>query len=82
MPKIKSYLSSNVIVLDLAKNAAAIPGNGNVPVTFSYTFDVAKFLIAALDLDHWPKQMRICGDTITWNEFISLAEEMKGKCLM
>lgn len=65
MPKIGSYLSSNIIAVDLENNTAAIPGDGNVSVTFTYTFDAARFLVAALDLDQWPKQMRIHGDTVT-----------------
>jgi len=48
MPKVKTYLSPNVIAIDLAHNMAAIPGDGNVPVTFTYTFDIAHFLVAAI----------------------------------
>jgi nucleoside-diphosphate-sugar epimerase len=78
MPKVKTHLSPNVIAIDLAHNMAAIPGDGNIPVTFTYTFDLARFLVAALDLETWPETMKVVGDTVTWNEFVKLAEEAKG----
>ena len=92
MPKVKTYLSPNVIAIDLAHNMAAIPGDGNVPVTFTYTFDIAhflvaaiscrgaflsrRFLVAALDLETWPETMKVVVNIVTWNEFVQLAEEV------
>ncbi|KAL0937796.1 NmrA-like family protein [Colletotrichum truncatum] len=80
-PALKSHHPPHsVIVLDMEHNAAAIPGDGNTPVTFTYTFDVARFVVAALDLDRWPEthELRIVGDELTFNEFVRLAEEIKG----
>lgn len=77
-PALKSYHPHTVLVLDMEHNAAGIPGDGNVPVTFTYTFDVARFVVAALDLDKWPRELRIVGDELTLNELLALAEEAKG----
>lgn len=77
-PALKSYHPHTVLVLDMEHNAAGIPGDGDVPVTFTYTFDVACFVVAALDLDKWPDELRIVGDELTFNEFLALAEEAKG----
>ncbi|CAN9080104.1 unnamed protein product [Alternaria alternata] len=62
-PKVKSYLGNLPRVIDMAGNAAAIPGSGDVPVVFSYSFD---------------KELVIIGDKMTWNEFLVVAEETKG----
>lgn len=69
MPHIKPHLSPNVIAVDLANNMTAIPGTGNVPVMFTYTFHLARFIVAALDSEEWSQTMKIVGDTVTWNEF-------------
>ncbi|KAE8352309.1 NAD(P)-binding protein [Aspergillus coremiiformis] len=75
-PALKSYLKPNVFVLDIANKVAAIPGDGNVPVTFTYTFDLAKFVVAALDLERWEQETRVVGEELTWNQFLALAEEV------
>lgn len=74
----KSYLKPNVFVLDMANKVAAIPGDGNVPVTFTYSFDLARFIVASLDLDKWPHENKVIGDEMTWNEFVSLVENTLG----
>ncbi|KAI0170699.1 NmrA-like family protein [Pestalotiopsis sp. NC0098] len=53
-------------------------GTGDEMVTFTHTFDVARFLVAALDLDKWPRELRISGDVMTFKEFVKMAEEFKG----
>jgi nucleoside-diphosphate-sugar epimerase len=78
-PDLKSYMKPNVFVIDMKNHVAAIPGDGNVPVTFTYSYDLARFVVAALDLDEWPEESRVVGDTLTWNEFVTLAEEIRGK---
>lgn len=77
-PKVKSYLGNLPRVIDMAGNAAAIPGSGDVPVVFSYSFDVGRFIAALLSSPRWEKESVIIGDKMTWNEFLIVAEEMKG----
>ncbi|RAK96090.1 NAD(P)-binding protein [Aspergillus ibericus CBS 121593] len=77
-PTLRSYLKPNVFVVDLESRVAAIPGDGNVPVTFTYTFDLARFVVAALDLPEWPEESRVVGDELTWNEFVGPAESILG----
>ncbi|CAG8112401.1 unnamed protein product [Penicillium salamii] len=74
--KIKSYLKPFPTVIDIEHRVAAIPGNGNVPITFTYSFDVAKFVVSSLDLEEWPEESRMAGDILTWNELVSLAGEV------
>lgn len=78
-PALKSYLKPHIAAFDLENKVAAIPGDGNVPVTLTYSFDMARFLVASLDLEHWEEESRVVGDEITWNEFLALAEEARGE---
>jgi hypothetical protein len=52
-----------------------------VPVVFTHSFDVAKFVAAALDLPVWEKTWWIIDDRITWNDLAKQAQEVKGKYL-
>ncbi|TQN70094.1 Oxidoreductase BOA1, partial [Colletotrichum shisoi] len=43
-PRVKSYMDDVAFFADLANNVASIPGSGNVPVVFTHTSDVARFI--------------------------------------
>jgi hypothetical protein len=77
-PKVKSYMPPLPLVVDLPSNFAAIPASGNVPVVFTHTFDVGKFVAALLTKENWEKETYIIGDKLTLNEFVRVAEEVKG----
>ncbi|KAI9164186.1 Oxidoreductase BOA1 [Paramyrothecium foliicola] len=78
MPKIDSYLKPFVLVIDIAGKAAAIPGDGNTPITFTYSGDVAKYTVALLSVEEWEEESYIIGDKITWNDFLKNVEEVTG----
>ncbi|KAH7231555.1 hypothetical protein B0J15DRAFT_574934 [Fusarium solani] len=78
MPKVKSYLSPMTLFIDAAFKEAAIPGSGNTPVVFTYSHDVAKFTAALLTLDKWEKESYVIGTKLSLNEFLQLAEEVRG----
>ncbi|KPM46027.1 hypothetical protein AK830_g439 [Neonectria ditissima] len=77
-PKAKSYIDDIAFFIDVANDTAAIPGSGNTPVVFTHTFDVAKFVAAAIDLPEWSRESYIIGDKLSWNELLQLAQEVKG----
>ncbi|RSL84649.1 hypothetical protein BHE90_006527 [Fusarium euwallaceae] len=77
-PKCKSYLDDISFFIDVRNNFAALPGSGETPVVFTHSFDVAKFVAAALDLPKWEQTSWIIGDRITWNELAKQAQEVKG----
>ncbi|KAH6974334.1 hypothetical protein BKA56DRAFT_490357 [Ilyonectria sp. MPI-CAGE-AT-0026] len=77
-PSIKTYMTPMIFVLDLAHDTAAIPGSGNTPVCFIHTFDLAKYVALALDLEKWDAEYYVMGDKLSWNEFVKLAEAAKG----
>ncbi|KZL77926.1 isoflavone reductase like protein p3 [Colletotrichum incanum] len=78
VPHIKTYMPPIALAIDVQNAAAAIPGTGDVPVVFTYTFDIARFVAAALDLPKWDKTSYVIGDKVTLNQFISHAEEARG----
>ncbi|KAF5004114.1 hypothetical protein FDECE_9387 [Fusarium decemcellulare] len=78
-PRVPSYQRQNIVVVDIEHNTAAIPGTGDTPVTFTHTFDVAEFVAASLDLPKWDRESYVVGDTVTWNEFLRIAEKVKGE---
>jgi len=78
-PKIKSYLTPLPLVIDIQGNAAGIPGTGNEPIVLTHTSDISKYVAElVLDSKPWNKTSTIIGDKITWNEFVKIAEDVKG----
>ncbi|KAM0431540.1 hypothetical protein ACHAQK_010165 [Fusarium lateritium] len=76
---IKTHYNHGTVVVDMLNNAAGIPGTGDEPMVFTYTYDVAKFVVAALDLEAWPEELRIIGTKLTFNELVKLGEKARGE---
>jgi hypothetical protein len=77
-PKVKSYALPMSVAVDIPNEFAAIPGSGDVPVDFIYTFDIGKYVAALQGLPKWDKESIIIGDQMTLNELVKLAEQVKG----
>lgn len=78
VPHIKSRMTPVSMQVDIANNAAAIPGAGDDLVSFTYSYDVAKFVEAALELPHWDEVSYVVGDTCSLNDVVKMAEEARG----
>ena len=78
LPKVKSYLTPVVIVLDIQHKVAGIPGSGKTPVVFTTTKDVGRFVVASLGLEKWSERSIMVGDRKTWNEVVEIAEKVTG----
>lgn len=80
MPKVHSNLTPWVFAIDIANKTAGIPGSGDVPAVYTYSGDVAKFVVAALGLPDgtWPRQSIMVGDRRTLNEVLRVAESVRG----
>ncbi|KAH7160973.1 hypothetical protein EDB81DRAFT_924211 [Dactylonectria macrodidyma] len=76
--KMKTFLTPGKNIADLDSKKAIIPGEGNVPVSFTHTLDVARSVVASLSLPLWPGRLYVSGDYLTWNEFIDIAENAPG----
>lgn len=63
----------------MTNNFAAVPGSGDDIITLTYSYDLGKFVAAALELPKWDEISYCFGDKTTWNKFVSAAEDAKGK---
>ncbi|KAF2017078.1 nmrA-like family protein [Aaosphaeria arxii CBS 175.79] len=79
MPHIKTHLSPAPFAVDVASRTAAIPGDGEARVTFTYSYDVARFVVRLLGEEEWEPVSKVAGDVKTWNEFVGIAEGVIGE---
>ncbi|KAL7947577.1 hypothetical protein V8C42DRAFT_318153 [Trichoderma barbatum] len=77
-PHVKTYLKPLFFVVDPGNKAAGIPGTGDEVVSFTYTYDVAKFAVAALGLPKWEETTYCYGENSTFNKLLTLAEKARG----
>jgi hypothetical protein len=75
---VPSHTKLTALALDIDGDAAAIPGDGNYPVYFTHTTDLAKYVVALLGLDRWEKKYFVYAEKMTWNEAVTIAEAAKG----
>ncbi|KAK4068250.1 uncharacterized protein Triagg1_7493 [Trichoderma aggressivum f. europaeum] len=78
MPAIKTHLPPMSFAVDMNSKKAALPGTGNEPFAFIYSYDVGKFVSAFLDVPKWEEITYIYGEKTTWNGFIKVASEVSG----
>ncbi|EXF79384.1 hypothetical protein CFIO01_02119 [Colletotrichum fioriniae PJ7] len=78
MPHVKTNLPPFLVAVDVANKIARIPGTGNDVITFTYTYDVANVVAIMLDAAKWQEETIVVGDKATWNEFLQLAEDIRG----
>lgn len=80
LPHCKSHMKPFNFALDFQNRRAALPGNGNFPVTFLHSVDVAKYVAALLDEQaKWPETSAFASSKLTWNELVSIAERVMGE---
>lgn len=81
MPHIETHLNPLVVFIDIAHRMAALPGGaGGEKINFTYTKDLAKFVVAALGLEKWDEVLHCYSDQASLEEIIHYAEEATGKC--
>ncbi|OJJ31616.1 hypothetical protein ASPWEDRAFT_72512 [Aspergillus wentii DTO 134E9] len=79
MPNVRTNIDPLTFGINIAKGQAAIPGDGNDVISMTYTYDMAKVLVRALDLEEWPEFSVIVGQDVTYNQLLRWAEEIRGK---
>jgi hypothetical protein len=69
-------------IIDIRKRKAHIPSytNAGQPVRICMTSaeDVARFVVASLDVPQWPTELRMQGERMTILEIVQVAETMRG----
>jgi hypothetical protein len=81
LPRIKSYMSPWVFAVDMANRVAGIPGSGDGKAVYTYSGDVARFVVATLGLPpgSWRKHSIMIGDRQSLNQVLRIAESVRGK---
>ena len=79
MPQHKSNMKPIKYALDFDNQKAALPGDGEAPVTFLHSADVGKYIAALLDEEkRWPELSPFASDKYTWNKLVEVAEKVTG----
>lgn len=70
-------------VMDIRRAKAQIPyfNTAGQPVYVCMTSarDVARFVVAALDLPSWPRELRMRGDRMSVTELVTIGEQLRGQ---
>jgi hypothetical protein len=77
-PYVKTYLKPLSFAIDIKNKTAGIPGSGDDVVAFTYTVDVAKFVVASLGLPKWEEVTYLYGEKSSYNKILALAENARG----
>ncbi|EFR02912.1 hypothetical protein MGYG_05913 [Nannizzia gypsea CBS 118893] len=78
MPNTRTHLKPLAYGVDIPSGRALIPGDGNNVITLTHSYDMAKFIVKLLGAEEWPELAYMGGDDLTFNELLSLAEEIRG----
>lgn len=81
MPNVRTRLKPLAYAVDIPNRRAIIPGDGNNVVTFTYSYDMAKFIAKLLSTEEWPELAFMGGDDLTLNELVKMGEEISGMML-
>lgn len=69
-------------VMDIRNLKAQIPrfNASGQPVRICMTSaqDIGRFVVAAIDLDEWPRELRMRGERLTVLEVVAIAEQLRG----
>ena len=70
-------------LMDIRNGKAMIPKFNSagqpVYVCLISARDAARFVVAALDLSSWPRELRMKGERMTVNDIVSIGEALRGK---
>lgn len=77
--KASPSLNNLIVGVNFNKGEANIVGTGDDPFCLTRGEDVGRFVAAALDLDKWDENLGMVGSRTTWNELITLGEQVRGK---
>lgn len=73
-----TYVERFPVAVDINANVAGIPGSGKIPVSFTHTFDIGRYVAKLLGLEKWEKEYLLAGDNKTWDDVVSTVQAAKG----
>ncbi|KAH0841194.1 NmrA-like family protein [Fonsecaea pedrosoi] len=78
MPHVKTHLSDYSWAIDVFNRKAGIPGDGANVLSLTLIGDVARAILLLLEAEDWPEWTFAVGDSVTFHEFVSIAERVRG----
>ncbi|KAE9390481.1 NAD(P)-binding protein [Gymnopus androsaceus JB14] len=72
------HLAHFPYMIDLSKQKADVPGDGEKEIVYTRVEDVGKFVAAATQLEVWEKYNDMAGEVMTINQVIRICEEIRG----
>lgn len=69
-------------VINMVAGTADLPGDGTAQVVFTEMRDVARFVVAALNLEAWPEEFGMRGDVLSFRDVVRIVEEVQGRKLL
>lgn len=78
-PHLKSHLGVYTLHIDIPSRAAAIPGSGDERIAFTLSWDLARFVEAALGMPRWERELYCYSDVKSYNQIVRIAEDVTGR---
>ncbi|KAF2148478.1 NAD-P-binding protein [Myriangium duriaei CBS 260.36] len=66
-------------IINMTAGTADMAGDGSAKMCLTETSDIARFIIAALDLKTWPEISGMRGDVKSLQELVNIAEKVQGR---
>lgn len=73
-----TYVERFPVAVDIDATVAGVPGSGKTPVSFTYTFDIGRFVAKLLSLEKQEKEYLLAGDNSSYNNVVAIVEAAKG----
>ena len=54
----------------------------NVVICMTAAQDVGRFVTKALDMNHWPAELRMCGQRVKVSDLVAAVQRLKGEYTM
>lgn len=81
MPIVPSHLAAAFKLFDIPSRVAVKIGTGKIPLVFTHTRDVGRFVVKALGMEKWEERSYIVGDRRSWGEVIDTCGRVTGMFL-
>lgn len=64
-------------VVNMRNGTVDLPGDGSTRFVVTDTRDVARFVVAALELEVWPEELGMRGSILSWNEAVAIVQRVQ-----
>lgn len=65
-------------IVNMKAGTVDLPGDGSKQIAWTEINDVCRFVVASLDLDKWPEESTMRGDTASFADVVKMIEKIRG----